>query len=58
MSRATHVYEKVPASSTVAPITGWVPEDACVAKKSFGKHDDTAVMIKTRLFGSATVKNH
>jgi hypothetical protein len=56
-SIATYAYEKVPVGSTVARTTGWAPDDGGVVKKSLAKHYDTAVKIKTRLFGSATAKN-
>ena len=56
-SIATYAYEKVPEGSTKARTTGWVPEAGGPLKKSFARHYNTAVKVKTRLFGSATAKN-
>ncbi len=56
-SIATYAYEKVPVGSMVARTTGWSPEAAGPVKRVFARHYDTAVKVKTRLFGSATAKN-
>lgn len=56
-SIATYAYEKVPVGSMVARTTGWSPESAGPLKRVFARHYDTAVKVKTRLFGSATAKN-
>ena len=56
-SIATYAYEQVPEGSMIARTTGWSPEDAGPFKRAFARHYDTAVKVKTRLFGSATAKN-
>jgi len=56
-SIATYAYEKVEVGSQVARTTGWSPEEGSALKKSFAKHYNTAVKVKTKLFGSATAKN-
>jgi Rps23 Pro-64 3,4-dihydroxylase Tpa1-like proline 4-hydroxylase len=56
-SIATYAYELVPEGSTTARTTGWAPESGGLLKKQLAKHYDTAVKVKTRLFGSATAKN-
>jgi Rps23 Pro-64 3,4-dihydroxylase Tpa1-like proline 4-hydroxylase len=56
-SIATYAYEKVPLGSTKARTTGWAPETGGVLKKTFARHYDGAVKVKTKLFGSATAKN-
>jgi hypothetical protein len=56
-SIATYAYERIEAGSAKARTTGWTPEDAGVVKRSIARHYDTAVRIKTKLFGSATAKN-
>jgi Rps23 Pro-64 3,4-dihydroxylase Tpa1-like proline 4-hydroxylase len=56
-SIATYAYELVPEGSVTARTTGWSPESAGTLKRTFARHYDTAVKIKTKLFGSATAKN-
>lgn len=56
-SIATYAYEQVPEGSMVARTTGWSPEQANPLKRAFARHYDTAVKVKTKLFGSATAKN-
>jgi hypothetical protein len=56
-SIATYAYELVPEGSQVARTTGWSPESAGTVKRAFARHYDTAVKIKTKVFGSATAKN-
>jgi hypothetical protein len=56
-SIATYAYERVAAGSAKPRTTGWAPEDASAMKRSIARHYDTAVRIKTKLFGSATAKN-
>ncbi|CCG01727.1 2OG-Fe(II) oxygenase [Blastococcus saxobsidens] len=56
-SIATYAYEKVPEGSMVARTTGWSPEAAGPLKRAFARHYDTAVRVKTKLFGSATANN-
>ncbi|RBY86136.1 2OG-Fe(II) oxygenase [Blastococcus sp. TF02A-26] len=56
-SIATYAYELVPEGSVVARTTGWAPEAAGVFKRTFARHYDRAVRIKTRVLGSATAKN-
>jgi len=56
-SIATYAYELVPEGSVEARTTGWSPESAGTFKRTFARHYDTAVKIKTKLFGSATAKN-
>jgi Rps23 Pro-64 3,4-dihydroxylase Tpa1-like proline 4-hydroxylase len=56
-SIATYAYEKVAVGSTTARTTGWAPEEGSALKKSFAKHYNTAVKVKTKIFGSATAKN-
>lgn len=56
-SIATYAYEKVPAGSVTARTTGWSPEAGNAFKKSFARHYDTLVQVKTKVFGSATAKN-
>ncbi|MGY1805400.1 2OG-Fe(II) oxygenase [Blastococcus sp. SYSU D00922] len=56
-SIATYAYELVPEGSVEARTTGWSPESAGTLKRTFARHYDTAVKVKTKLFGSATAKN-
>jgi hypothetical protein len=56
-SIATYAYEKVAVGSQKARTTGWSPETGGVLKKTFARHYDGAVKVKTKLFGSATAKN-
>ncbi|SFC27065.1 2OG-Fe(II) oxygenase superfamily protein [Nocardioides terrae] len=56
-SIATYAYELVEVGSTVPRTTGWAPEEGNVLKKSFARHYNTAVKVKTRFFGSATARN-
>ena len=56
-SIATYAYELVPDGSVVARTTGWSPEAAGPLKRTFARHYDAAVKIKTKLFGSATAGN-
>ncbi|TKJ18787.1 2OG-Fe(II) oxygenase [Blastococcus sp. CCUG 61487] len=56
-SIATYAYELVPEGSTVARTTGWSPESAGPFKRMFARHYDTAVKVKTKIFGSATANN-
>lgn len=56
-SIATYAYEKVPVGSQKARTTGWNPETGGILKKTFARHYDGAVKVKTKLFGSATAKN-
>jgi hypothetical protein len=56
-SIATYAYEEVAEGSVVPRTTGWSPESAGPFKRTFARHYDTAVRIKTRIFGSATAKN-
>jgi hypothetical protein len=56
-SIATYAYEKVPVGSVQARTTGWVPEDSGALKKTFAKHYDSLVKVKTKFLGSATAKN-
>ncbi|WP_040337348.1 2OG-Fe(II) oxygenase [Candidatus Blastococcus massiliensis] len=56
-SIATYAYELVPEGSTVARTTGWSPEAAGPLKRMFARHYDTAVKVKTKIFGSATAQN-
>jgi Rps23 Pro-64 3,4-dihydroxylase Tpa1-like proline 4-hydroxylase len=56
-SIATYAYEKVPEGSMTARTTGWSPETAGPLKRAAARHYNTAVKIKTALFGSATANN-
>ena len=56
-SIATYAYEKVAVGSTTARTTGWAPDEGSALKKSLAKHYNTAVKVKTKIFGSATAKN-
>jgi hypothetical protein len=56
-SIATYAYELVPEGSVTARTTGWSPEKAGLMKRTFARHYDRAVKVKTTLFGSATAKN-
>jgi hypothetical protein len=56
-SIATYAYEKVAVGSVAARTTGWAPEDSGTLKKTFAKHYDSLVKVKTKFLGSATAKN-
>jgi len=56
-SIATYAYEKVAVGSTVPRTTGWAPDEGGPLKRTLARHYNTAVKLKTKLFGSATAKN-
>jgi hypothetical protein len=56
-SIATYAYELVDEGSVEPHTTGWAPEDAGVLKRSIARHYNTAVRVKSKLFGSRTAKN-
>lgn len=56
-SIAAYAYERVAPGSVKSRTTGWVPEDAGLAKRIVARNYDSLVRVKNRFFGSGTARN-
>ena len=56
-SLATYAYRVIEGEAVRARTTGWVPEEAGMAKRLLARHYDRLVRLKNRILGSSTARN-